>query len=196
MNAPQVVKLGGSLGASAHLGSLLASIPAARRPTVIVPGGGPFADAVRDAQALLGFDAAVAHDLALLAMAQFGRVLAARGGFRCATGAAAVRAACREQDSPIVWLPDPAADALDIERSWRVSSDSLALWLADRLAARRVVLVKSCREPPAAGWPALAHVGVVDAAFPATAAAYPEVSIRMVYAARAERLAASLASDT
>nr|MBP9655021.1 hypothetical protein [Rhodocyclaceae bacterium] len=81
MTPPTVVKLGGSLAAAAQLPRLLHEL--ARLPDlVIAPGGGPFADAVRRAQKERGFDDAAAHDMALLAMAQFGRMLAAQAGFR------------------------------------------------------------------------------------------------------------------
>ena len=75
--APLVVKLGGSLLGEARLGSVLTLIGAATRPVVIVSGGGPFADAVREAQAVLAFDDATAHRMALLAMHQTGLALAA-----------------------------------------------------------------------------------------------------------------------
>ena len=41
----------------------------------IVPGGGPFADGVRTAQASIGYDDRAAHAMALMAMAQFGCAL-------------------------------------------------------------------------------------------------------------------------
>ncbi len=45
---PLVVKIGGSLEKSGRLGSVLSLIARATRPVVIVPGGGIFADAVRE----------------------------------------------------------------------------------------------------------------------------------------------------
>lgn len=76
---PTVVKLGGSLLADparlrAWLGRLAAG---ALGPCLIVPGGGPFADAVRNAQAALGFDDALAHRLALDAMGRMAEVFRA-----------------------------------------------------------------------------------------------------------------------
>lgn len=186
--ASRVIKLGGSLASSPHLDTLLECISSAHLPMVIVPGGGPFADAVRDIQSLLGFDDAVAHDLALLSMAQYGRVLAARGGFRCASGSAAVSEACLRNSVPIVWLPDPSVDALDVERSWNVSSDSLAVWLANCIGSRRVILVKACHEPVACGWHELANQGIVDAELPRIAATYPAISIEVMYSAMIEKL--------
>ena len=44
---------------------------------VIVPGGGPFADAVRALQPALGMGELVAHRMAILAMQQFGLALQA-----------------------------------------------------------------------------------------------------------------------
>jgi len=71
-----VVKLGGSLLADperlrARLRRLAAG---ADGPCLIVPGGGPFADAVRAAQGALGFDDALAHRLALDAMGRMAEV--------------------------------------------------------------------------------------------------------------------------
>ncbi len=71
-----VIKLGGS-----HAGSYLLRpwIDALAPATgiVIVPGGGPFADTVRTMQPAIGYNDHAAHDMALMAMAQFGRALAA-----------------------------------------------------------------------------------------------------------------------
>ena len=46
-----VVKLGGSLSETGELKRWLALITRARRPLIVVPGGGAFADAVRRAPA-------------------------------------------------------------------------------------------------------------------------------------------------
>ena len=65
-----------------------------------------------------------------------------------------------------VWMPARELDArLDLPRDWRVTSDSLAVWLARQLGLPRVLLVKSCDIPdePLA---ALAGRGIVDAWLP------------------------------
>ena len=77
MTGPSV-KLGGSLLEAAELRPWLAALavlPGA--PRVVVPGGGPFADTVRDAQARLGFHDLAAHRMAILAMQQYGLMLQA-----------------------------------------------------------------------------------------------------------------------
>jgi dihydroneopterin aldolase len=58
---PTIVKLGGSFAFSAHLRDWVAAIAGCAGGAVIVPGGGPFADTVRVAQAEMGFDDCAAH---------------------------------------------------------------------------------------------------------------------------------------
>ena len=53
----------------------MTAIAAEAGSIAIVPGGGPFADAVRTAQASMGYDDRAAHAMALMAMAQFGCAL-------------------------------------------------------------------------------------------------------------------------
>src|SRR5260370_34880614 len=78
--APTVVKLGGSHAFSEHLASWVAAIAGCAGDVVVVPGGGPFADAVREAQPKIGFDDDAAHHMALLAMEQYACALAALNG--------------------------------------------------------------------------------------------------------------------
>ena len=197
---PVVVKLGGSLAASPRLPDILARLADAAMAgmrVVIAPGGGPFADAVRGAQRDHGFDDEAAHDMALLAMAQYGRMLAASATAAPMPAWGETGVAARLVSPPgrtIVWLPDPSIDALDVERSWSVSADALALWLAARLEARCVVLVKSCPAPASQSLLELAAVGIVDAAYPSMAADRTEIATTLVYAANAEALAHALAA--
>ena len=63
---------------------------------VLVPGGGPFADAVRAAQPRMGFDDRAAHAMALLAMEQYGCALANLAqGLSLAASVAAIRRVLR-----------------------------------------------------------------------------------------------------
>ena len=63
-----VIKLGGSHAFAPQLKDWIGAVAAQAGRIVLVPGGGPFADAVRDAQARMGFDDGAAHRMALLAM--------------------------------------------------------------------------------------------------------------------------------
>ncbi|MDQ0467080.1 amino acid kinase family protein [Labrys wisconsinensis] len=172
-----VVKLGGSLMTSPGLDPLLALL-ARPHPArlVLVPGGGPFADAVRQTQALLAFDDALAHRLALDAMSHVGEILAARqAAFTLVADEAAIGEAHGRGRVP-VWHPAGLrAGHPDIPESWTITSDSLAAWLAARLGADRLVLCKSvdvAAPGDRSGWEALAAAGIVDDAFPGFAARY------------------------
>ena len=163
-----VVKLGGSLAESKRLRSILAIVGAARAPVVIVPGGGTFADAVRQAQADLGFSEAVAHRMALLAMHQTGLMMAAlHPRLKPAETLSGIKRAVAGGAIP-VWLPFKltAPDRL-IAANWSTTSDALAARLAERLGGAPVVLVKSCRIASGTSIAALARTGVVDTAFKA-----------------------------
>ena len=58
-----VVKLGGSLAETGRLQAIIDIVAHATLPVVIVPGGGPFADAVRTIQPQLQIPDALAHKL-------------------------------------------------------------------------------------------------------------------------------------
>jgi len=167
--APIVVKLGGSVVRSSDLSSWLDAIAAARTPIVVVPGGGALADEVRACQASLGFGDPAAHRMALLAMDQLAWAVAGlRSGFVVGATEAELCGAL-ERGQVGVWAPYALiAGRTDIEASWRITSDSLALWLAGRLGARRCYLIKAIARRPQASASAeqLARDGVVDAAFP------------------------------
>ena len=150
-----VVKLGG--GALAHVGhfeAVLAAIAAAAqdRRLLVVPGGGPFADAVREVDHRLRLSNDAAHWMAVLAMDQYAHLVAARlagsvlvaepRGIAAALGAGAVGQI--PVLAPYRWLRE--TDPLPHE--WMVTSDSIAAWVAGMVCARRLVLVKP---PGAAG---------------------------------------------
>ena len=168
-----IVKLGGSHAFSPHLTAWLDAIATCAGRVVVVPGGGPFADAVRAAQPRIGFDDRAAHRMGLLAMEQYACALASlRATMRLAGSAAAIRSVLHEGRVP-VWCPVPMAlRAPEVPWSWDVTSDSLAAWLAGKLAARQVLLVKQV-EPWNDPVPAQALVerGIVDPLFPGFLAA-------------------------
>ncbi|MEO8716367.1 MAG: aspartate/glutamate/uridylate kinase [Acetobacteraceae bacterium] len=162
-----VVKLGGSYARSPLLHDWLRAIGRDVGRVVVVPGGGTFADAVREAQSPMGFDDRTAHDMGLLAMAQYGRALVGIGeGFVLADTLAAIEDALTSARVP-VWSPWPMLRGHpDIPASWDVTSDSLALWLARAIGAARLVLVKRRAMPPGTPPARLVADGIVDPAFP------------------------------
>jgi aspartokinase-like uncharacterized kinase len=85
----------------------------------------------------------------------------------------AIRKALARKQVP-VWMPRRMVGGRrDIPESWRVTSDSLAVWLARQLGAERLLLVKSTRlDAKPASAAALSRRGVVDPCFPAMCRAW------------------------
>ncbi len=140
-----VVKLGGSLLGSSELPhwlEIMAKISDGQ--VVIVPGGGLFADAARESQQLSAVSDDVAHHLALLAMDQYGLLLAGMNE-KLVTASSELEIAERGwQHRAIVWLPSKMVMADEsIPKNWQVTSDSLSAWLAHKVGAKQLVLVKS-----------------------------------------------------
>lgn len=161
-----IVKLGGSLFDSEQLRSWLKLLSDAGS-LVVVPGGGPFADQVRQAQHAWEFDDATAHIMALLAMEQFGSMLCGlQPGLAAAASLAQIDEVLQRGETP-VWMPSAMVLAEPgIEHGWGVTSDSLAAWLGGQLGADKLLLVKSIalygKSRPAKE---LAVRGVIDARF-------------------------------
>ncbi|WP_439544569.1 amino acid kinase family protein [Hyphomicrobium sp.] len=164
---PVVLKLGGSLAETGRLRTMLAIVRRARRPLVIVPGGGPFADAVRDMQRELGFSDEIAHDMALRAMHQMADAMRAiEPRLVAADTLVGMARAWRKRRVP-VWLPAKlCAGDRRIPRDWTITSDGLAARLAERLGNAELIVVKSCRIRRNATAAALARQGIVDGVFP------------------------------
>ena len=156
-----VVKVGGSLydhprlgpGLRAYLDSL------APEPVLLIPGGGPFADAVRQLDATHRLGEEAAHWLALRALGPAAAFLeAVAPGFRvldCFAFAA-------EDEARPDHLP----------HSWAVTTDSLAARAAVVHRADRLVLLKSTDIPSGTPWEQAAANGWVDPHFPQLAAAH------------------------
>lgn len=141
-----VVKVGGGVLADvgAFDGVLAALADAAGSCRVlVVPGGGPFADAVRAVDRQLNLSDTTAHWMAIVAMDQYAEVIAERlvraslvddprevGTAICGGRVPVLR--------PSRWLRD--ADPLP--HSWDVTSDSIAAWIAGQVGARQLILVK------------------------------------------------------
>ena len=195
-----VVKLGGSLAVSDALKNWLQALAGCTGDVVVVPGGGPFADAVRAAQPKMGFDDQAAHRMALIAMEQYGHALVSLGaGLVLADTVSAIRRIVREGRVP-VWAPVPMAlGAKDIPCSWDMTADSLAAWLAGKIGARRVLLVKQVDVSGPLAVHDLAPRGIVDPLFPrflAAAGAEASVAGPHDHAAAARAIRAGEAAGT
>lgn len=162
-----VVKLGGSLAGDVLLPQwldLLAQLGGGR--VTVVSGGGRFADEARRLQGQWQFDDLAAHNMAVLAMAQTAYQLHAMNpGLLLATRKSDIRRVLHSGHTAL-WLPfELQRDEPDAHTHWGHTSDSIALDLARKLNAERLVLVKSCSIDPALSLAELARTGVVDPGF-------------------------------
>ncbi len=141
-----VVKIGGGLVRGAGDDALRALCNTLgdlgrRHPLLVVPGGAGFADAVREADRRFRLRAASSHRMAVLGMEQFGWLLSELipRAVRCADLARAQELVAGQTTVLL-----PAGLPLDeLPASWRVTSDSIAAWVADRAGAGRLVLLKA-----------------------------------------------------
>lgn len=143
-----VLKLGGSLMAtSRELVRALLSLGAGNEKGpdgdgysfLVVPGGGPMADLVREIYSREGLSQEAAHWMAVLAMEQYARFLAD------GTGAALTTEIVRpgrgegsvEEEHLRILLPYQALlrDDFSIEHNWDFTSDAVAALVAARLSA-------------------------------------------------------------
>ncbi|MEY3744054.1 MAG: hypothetical protein RLZZ541_1109 [Pseudomonadota bacterium] len=140
-----IVKIGGSLLGSPELSRWLeVLVKFSKGHVIIVPGGGLFADAVCEAQNLTNASDAIAHQLALLAMDQFGLLLAGMNDGLVTASSELEIAERGWQHRAMVWLPSQMILVdQSIPQNWQVTSDSLSAWLANKLGAEQLILVKS-----------------------------------------------------
>ncbi|RUU28632.1 (5-formylfuran-3-yl)methyl phosphate synthase [Mesorhizobium sp. M6A.T.Ce.TU.016.01.1.1] len=140
---PTIVKLGGSTARAAEMENWIAALAGSRLPIVIVPGGGQFADQVRESQIYMDFSDTAAHAMAILAMEQFGQVILDRHERLVPARSLDEMVRALDEGKVPVWLPSSLAlPAPDIPASWDMTSDSLAAWLAGKLGAKALLLIK------------------------------------------------------
>lgn len=140
---PLVVKVGGGLLRDEGLEGLRRACAealalAANRPVLVVPGGGPFADAVRAVDEHVGLDDATAHALALQAMDQLGVLLRP-----LLPGAELLADLVVPRSLGLLQAAPAFAGRPGVPESWTVTSDSLAVLAAAAIGADEAVLLKS-----------------------------------------------------
>ncbi|NDV19442.1 hypothetical protein GO013_08435 [Pseudodesulfovibrio sp. JC047] len=163
-----VLKIGGSQTRHDRLMALCAMLGemGARQPLLVVPGGGDFADAVRRCNERYPLSETAAHWMAILAMDQYGHVLADLiPGSRIVRSLSEVQAVTRAGRVPVL-LPHDWMRADDpLPHSWDVTSDSIAAWVAQQAQAHRLILVKDVDGlyetfPPSSDTAFLTHISV------------------------------------
>jgi aspartokinase-like uncharacterized kinase len=141
-----VVKVGGGLLADIEILDAVLTVVAAAarlRRLLVVPGGGPFADAVRMVDKRIGLPDTAAHWMAVLAMDQHAQLIAARlAGAVLVADPREIGDACDAGRIPVLMPSGWLRESDPLPHSWDVTSDSIAAWVAGRVCARRLVLVK------------------------------------------------------
>lgn len=122
-----VVKLGGSL--MEHAPELVEILVRSGRKITIVPGGGSFADSVRE----LELDDESSHWMAILAMEQYGYYLHSLG--------LPVQCNLIRRMGVSVLLPYSCLREEDpVPHSWDVTSDTIAAWVAGQMKCPLILL--------------------------------------------------------
>ena len=140
-----VIKVGGSLtetpGSLKALGCVLRDA-SKKHCILVVPGGGRFADTVREIDAKFSLPASIAHRMAILAMDQYGLVLTHvfRSAYSCDLLEEARTFA--GEGRLTVFLPSKLLlQEGPFLPSWSVTSDSITAYLAAKLKASKAVFV-------------------------------------------------------
>ncbi|MFI4877163.1 MAG: hypothetical protein ACIALR_17545 [Blastopirellula sp. JB062] len=181
----RVVKVGGSLFACADLKRRISAWLASQRtmPTILIAGGGMFADAVRQFDAVHALRSADSHRLALQSMRLASAALATLspewdwidGTSRLRQQLASLAAQTCAFDYVGVWnvcdywQAEVEPTLAPATLNWTLTSDTIAAALASRWQADSLALFKSCAAPgeTIADWSA---AGGVDAQFASAAA--------------------------
>ena len=163
---PLVVKIGGSALATGAARDVLDLVMRSQRRVIVVPGGGRYADAVRAEQRREGYNDATAHRLATLAMHRTAADLKHLAPDLVAVATLQDAEQAFVASKKCIWLPWPMIEnEPGIVEDWTMTSDALAAWLAGKIGAADVVLVKSCEVPHGSTLDHLARAGIVDPQF-------------------------------
>lgn len=195
-NDISVIKLGGSLLGSPQLGQWLLAISGQGQDRVVtVPGGGHYADAVRAQETL---DEEAAHYQAFLAMRQVADdFIAINPAFKRADSLIDINAALNAGGCTVAVPIDDWRSANDITASWDYTSDSLALWLAAKLGATRLLLVKSVMPTqPRASTTTAVGMDLIDRFVPMLKQQRSDIAVYWAGREQHSQLSAWLAGDT
>ncbi|MEM2933921.1 MAG: amino acid kinase [Methanocellales archaeon] len=139
-----VIKIGGSLmNYPRKLKQLCMEIEklSAYHKLLIIPGGGSFADHIRNLDSSFQLSPTISHKMALLAMDQYGLFLS-----QFLTNAAIVqRIDQARKERYAILLPSQSLLKVSekiLPHSWDVTSDSIACYIAMKIKASKLILVK------------------------------------------------------
>jgi len=140
-----VIKIGGSIAeipdAFRALCLELSNI-ARKHQVVVIPGGGKFADIVRELDVKFGLPPLFSHRMAILSMDQFGLFLSQVIPNSCICDSFQEIEQVSESGKVALFLPSRLLFEEDpFKPSWDVTSDSISAYIAIKLQATKIILV-------------------------------------------------------
>lgn len=100
---------------------------------LIIPGGGIFADTVREVYKKFDLSEQAAHRMAIAAMEQYGMFLSDISGVKTASSANKIK-------TPCIFLPYRLKKTF--KPSWSITSDTMACYIARKVGAEKFILLK------------------------------------------------------
>lgn len=194
----RVVKLGGSLFEFDELvPRLRAFLNESAAETLVVVGGGPWAEAVRDVDRRFALGEEASHVFAMQAMRLSARVLSRLlPELKWADGVGDWQTRRQQVADPsTAWIVDPmtflmrddARQRTPLPPSWDVTSDSIAARLATIVQADELVLLKSGDPPEPFSIESAVAAGYVDPYFLHAASKIPSIRCVNLRATSAKR---------
>ncbi|WP_457613931.1 [5-(aminomethyl)furan-3-yl]methyl phosphate kinase [Methanocaldococcus sp.] len=137
-----LIKIGGSLTYDAEplLKTLKSYAKEKNKKIVIIPGGGEFANVVRNIDKALNISNSLSHKLAIKCMDLIGEVYAEIGDIKAYDTLFDLKREI-EKEKIAILLPSKILLSTDIaEHSWAITSDSLSLYIGKLLDVREVII--------------------------------------------------------
>ncbi len=140
-----VIKIGGSLSKKPEelkaLCQRLSQISEKHR-IVVIPGGAGFADCVRELDKQFSLSERAAHRMAIMGMDQYGLLLSELMP-TCLVTDSLIETRVATNGGLVVFLPSKFMFMDDgLPNSWDVTSDSIAAYIAGKIWAERLLLIK------------------------------------------------------
>ena len=139
-----VIKIGGSLALYQEKLKILCSklrVASKKHNILVIPGGGEFADVVRVLDKRFTLSDSVSHKMAILGMDQYGFLLSDLiKGSQVINQLKHIQNIFDSHKLPIFLPSNFILRNNPLENSWNVTSDSIAVYIANQLHIRKVIL--------------------------------------------------------
>ena len=135
-----IIKIGGSWIKSNHLDELISKLANFKREKIlIVTGGGCIADSIREIFKINKMEESAANFLALKATEIFGHMISQKNpSFKVSENTSIV------SNQLVIWSPSKKLQSEStFERNWNSTSDSVAMWLGNKIDSRGIIFLKS-----------------------------------------------------